>query len=124
MATEKIRILKPDDQLTHEAYLARVANYTDDDARKLGYPSVAVLHLEDRLGQIADEWRDSKDSRLVTQYHATLYDMILKGYDVDTLPIQDQLPAEHMPDLPPGNVRSAILKAYAALRKDQKEPQT
>ena len=121
MATK--RILKWEDMGSHDAYLEERRHYTDEQARKLGYASAEVLRLFDQLSAIAGEWRTTKKTELVTQYRETLYAMILKGYDVDTLPLQDQLPAELMPDLPPGNVRSAILEAYAALRKDQKEPQ-
>ena len=41
--------------------------------------------------------------------------MILKGYNVDTLPVQDQLPEDLMPELPPQTVRSAITQAYKEL---------
>jgi hypothetical protein len=115
MATQKIRILRTEDQKTREEYLARVKNYTDEDAHKLGYSNVHVLHLEDRLGQIAEQWRTSQDVQLVSKYRETLYDMILHGYDVDSLPLQDQLPKELMPELPPQAVRAAILQAYDKL---------
>jgi hypothetical protein len=40
--------------------------------------------------------------------------MILKGYDVNTLPIQDQLPDRLMPELPPEPVQAAIQRIYQA----------
>ncbi|MEL6307283.1 MAG: IS6 family transposase [Chloroflexota bacterium] len=44
-------------------------------------------------------------------YQASLK-MILKGYDLNTLPIQDQLPDDLMPELPPQSVQAAIKRAY------------
>jgi hypothetical protein len=40
--------------------------------------------------------------------------MILNGYDVDGLPIQDQLPENLMPELPPKPVQAAIQRVYQA----------
>jgi hypothetical protein len=40
--------------------------------------------------------------------------MILNGYDVDGLPIQDQLPDRLMPELPPKPVQMAIQSVYQA----------
>ncbi|MDQ7028041.1 MAG: hypothetical protein Q9P44_21065 [Anaerolineae bacterium] len=82
--SDKRRILKPEDEMSREDYLKELADYTDEDAHILGYPNVQVLHLEDRLGQIAGKWRRTKDAKLVSEYRVTLYNMILKGYDVDT----------------------------------------
>ncbi len=113
MATK--RILKWEDMQSHEDYLEERHSYRDEKARKLGYPSAEVLRLSDHLSQIAGEWRTTKDSKLVTEYQQTLYKMILKGYDVDILPIQDQLSTELMPELPPPPVRAAILQAYDKL---------
>lgn len=114
MATKR-HILRPGDGISHEELMAERRNYTDEQARKLGYPSAEVLRLSDRLSQITGKWRTSKDSKLVAEYQQTLYKMILKGYDVDILPIQDQLPTELMPELPPPPVRAAILQAYDKL---------
>ncbi|MCI0714039.1 MAG: hypothetical protein L0154_28040 [Chloroflexi bacterium] len=82
MASKKIRTLKPGDGISHEEAMERRRHYTDEDARKLGYPNVHVLHLEDRLGQIAGQWRRTKDDQLVSKYRETLYEMILNGYNV------------------------------------------
>ena len=95
MATKR-HLLRPGDGISREELMEERRNYTDEQARKLGYPSATVLLLSDRLGEIAGKWRRTKDDALVPEYRATLYDMILKGYDVDTLPIQDQLPPELM----------------------------
>lgn len=100
------------DQMTREEYLKRVNKYTDEDAIKLGYPSADVLRLEIRLGEIAGAWRENKTDELACEYKSVLYEMILKGYDVNTLPIQDQLPDRVMPDLPPQSVQQAIRKVY------------
>ena len=100
------------DQITHEEYLQRVDQYTDIDAIERGYPSVEVLRLEIKLGEIAGAWRETKEEHLVHKYASVLYKMILNGYDVNTLPIQDQLPNRLMPELPPETVRSAIQRAY------------
>ena len=85
-----------------------VDNYTEEDARKSGYPSLKVMKLEYELTRIAGAWRETKRDSLVHEYKRVLYEMILNGYDVNTLPIQDQLPDERMPDLPPEPVQNAI----------------
>jgi hypothetical protein len=103
------------DQLTREEYLERVQQYTDEDAHRLGYSSAEVLRLEIRLGELAGEWRETKDDRVASRYRETLLTMILKGYDIDTLPVQDQLPEEYMPDFPPQPVRKAIIEAYEGM---------
>jgi len=100
------------DQLTREEFLKRVQEYTDEDASRLGYPSADVIRLEIQLGELAGEWRETKDDKLASRYREVLLTMILKGYDVDTLPVQDHLPEEHMPDLPPQPIRKAIKDAY------------
>ena len=105
------------DQLTREEYLQRVREYTDDDAQRLGYISAEVLRLETNLGEIAGKWRRTKEDALVLEYKSVLYEMILKGYDVTTLPIQDQLPDDLMPDMPPLEVLQAIQNAYASLEE-------
>lgn len=113
MATK--RLLKLEDMKSREEYLAERQTYTDEQARKLGYPSAEVLRLSDDLTRLAGKWRRTKDDGLVLEYRQTLYEMILKGYDVDTLPVQDQLPEELMPELPPPTVREAIMRAYQEL---------
>ena len=100
------------DQITREEYLQRVAQYTDADAIRLGYPSAKVLRLEIKLGEIAGAWRKTKNASLVYEYKSVLYEMILNGYDVNTLPVQDQLPDELMPELPPETVCMAIQRVY------------
>ncbi len=110
-----VKRLTMNDQLSREQYLQRVSQYTDEDAQKLGYPSAEVLRLEIKLGEIAGKWRNNQDDEaLVLEYERVLYKMILKGYDVNTLPIQDQLPDTLMPDLPPKPVQMAIQTAYLA----------
>lgn len=90
-------------------------NYTDMDARRHGYPSLEVMRLEYQLTDIVGKWRRTKEDALVHQYKVVLYEMILKGYDVNTLPVQDQLPDDLMPDLPPEPVKKAIIAAYEAM---------
>lgn len=110
-----VKRLTMKDQLSREQYLKRVSQYTDEDAQKLGYPSAEVLRLEIKLGEIAGKWRYNQDDEsLVLEYERVLYKMILKGYDVNTLPIQDQLPDELMPELPPKPVQAAIQSVYQA----------
>mgnify|MGYP000032074948 CR=1 FL=1 len=110
-----VKRLTMKDQLSREQYLQRVSEYTDDDAHKLGYPSAEVLRLEIKLGEIAGKWRNNQDDEaLVHEYERVLYKMILKGYDVDGLPIQDQLPDRLMPELPPKPVQMAIQSVYQA----------
>jgi hypothetical protein len=104
--------LKWDDMISPEEGRKERQNYTDEDARKLGYPSIEVLRLADYLSEIAGKWRTTKEDVLIHDYKAVLYEMILKGYDVNTLPVQDQLPEEHMPDLPPMPIQKAIIEAY------------
>ena len=89
-------------------------DYTDADARRHGYPNLKVMKLEWELTRIAAEWRDTKDDALVHEYKSVLYEMILNGYDVNTLPIQDQLPRRLMPELPPKPVQQAIKTVYDA----------
>ena len=88
--------------------------YTDVDARRHGYPSLEVMQLEYELTRIAGKWRSTEDDALVEEYERVLYKMILKGYDVNTLPIQDQLPDDLMPELPPPAVTAAIQQAIKA----------
>ena len=104
--------LKWEDMLSNEDGRKERQHYTDEDAHKLGYPSIAVLHLADKLRVLAGKWRRTKEDSLVAEYHITLLQMILKGYDVNTLPIQDQLPDDLMPELPPETVQVAIRDAY------------
>lgn len=113
------RILKWEDMGSPDAYLEERRHYTDEQARELGYVSAAVLRLSDQLSAIAGAWRTTRKTERVTQYQVTLYAMILKGYDVDTLPIQDQLPPELMPDLPSERVLAAIRQATV----DPNDPQ-
>ncbi|MCI0714028.1 MAG: hypothetical protein L0154_27985 [Chloroflexi bacterium] len=94
------RILKPEEEISHAELMEERRRYTDQQARQLGYPSAEVLHLSDRLSEIAGQWRTTKDNNLVIEYRQILYEMILKGYDVNTLPVQDQLPEELMPNSP------------------------
>jgi len=61
------------------------------------------------------KWRGTKRDDLISEYKHVLYEMILKGYDVDELDIQDQLPPEHMPELPPKKVLKGILKSYTLI---------
>jgi hypothetical protein len=89
-----------------------LSKYTEEDAKNSGYPSLKVMGLEYDLSRIAGEWRNTKTDALVQEYKNVLYEMILYGYDVTTLPIQDQLPSEWMPELPPEFVQVAIKSAY------------
>ena len=90
----------------------KLENYTDEDAQRHGYPSLKVMKLEYELTRIAGTWRETKDNHLVHEYASVFYKMILNGYDVNTLPIQDQLPDELMPELPPESVQAAIKRVY------------
>ena len=81
-----VKRLTLNDQLTREEYLQRVQRYTDADAIRLGYPSVEVLHLEIKLGEIAGAWRETKDDKYVHEYARVLYQMIFNGYDGDASP--------------------------------------
>ncbi|MEL6408074.1 MAG: hypothetical protein AAFR81_27135 [Chloroflexota bacterium] len=105
------RILTPEEMISREEFLEERRNYTDKQARALGYANAEVLRLSDKLTALAGQWRNTKDAHIAVLYRETLMTMILKGYDVDTLPVQDQLPKEHMPDLPPNPVLQAILQA-------------
>lgn len=116
-----VKRLTPADMKSHEELMEERRNYTDEQARQFGYPSVYVLHQEDRLTWLAGAWRETKDDRYVKEYAAVLNDMILHGYDVDGLDIEDQLPEALMPQLPPRKVREAILKAYAAEAEEADE---
>lgn len=74
---------------------------------------VKVLGLSYKLSELAGKWRyNQDDDGLVHEYKSVLYEMILNGYDVNTLPIQDQLPEKLMPELPPKPVQMAIQSVY------------
>lgn len=107
-----VKRLKTEDVISREEYHQMMTALTDKDARELGYPSAKVMRLEDQLGEIAGKWRRTGEDALIDKYKAVLYEMILNGYDVNTLPIQDQLPDDLMPDLPPEPVRQAIKVVY------------
>jgi hypothetical protein len=72
-----------------------------------------VLRLADKLSYLAGTWRKLKQETIVHEYGKTLLTMILKGYNLDRLPIEDQLPEELMPYSPPLAVRQAIRAALA-----------
>lgn len=107
-----VKRLKSEDVISREEYLQMIAKLTDEDAIELGYPSAKVMRLEDKLSEIAGKWRRTKEHALIHEYKSVLYEMILNGYDVNTLPVQDQLPEDFMPALPPEPVRLAIQKVY------------
>lgn len=96
-----------DDIKTVEQYRAEMEKLTEAEIQRLGLPSKKVMRLEWRLGEIAGKWRKTKTDALVLEYERVLYKMILNGYDVDTLPIQDQLPDRFMPELPTKPVQIA-----------------
>lgn len=100
-----------------EAVTAERQNYSDEKARELGYPSAEVLRLADHLSNLAGQWRSTREQAVVHEYGKTLLDMILKGYDVDGLPIQDQLPEDLMPEIPSQKVRTAIVGALGIATK-------
>ena len=101
------------DMKTVEQHRAEMEKLTEEDVQGLGHPSKKVMRLEWRLSEIAGKWRDNQnDMGLVHEYKSVLYEMILNGYDVNTLPIQDQLPDRLMPELPPKPVQMAIQSVY------------
>jgi|SRR5690606_27063791 len=103
------------DQITVEEHRKRMLSLSDDEVKKFGYPSVKVLGLSYKLSDLAGKWRGNQDDMgLVLEYKSVLYEMILNGYDVDGLPIQDQLPDRLMPELPPKPVQMAIQSVYQA----------
>ncbi|MEO1666685.1 MAG: hypothetical protein AAFU54_18755 [Chloroflexota bacterium] len=110
-----VKKLKPGDGISHEESTLKRRNYTDAQAQSLGYPSAEVLRLSDDLSALAGEWRNTKSDNVATRYRETLLTMILKGYDVDTLPVQDQLPEDLMPDLPHPRVQEAIQQVLVEL---------
>lgn len=106
--------LNPTDMQSQEEFLAERQNFNDEQARKLGYPSAELLRLSDKLGQLAGQWRRTKDQALVHEYGKLLLTMILKGYDVNQLDIEDCLPKEFMPEIPNARVREAIADALSS----------
>src|SRR5436190_954934 len=86
--SQKITHLRPEDEISREQYLAEIQNYSNQDAQELGYPNIEVFHLAHHLSKITGEWRRTKTEKLVSEYRNTLYQMILKGYDLDGLPIE------------------------------------
>ena len=107
-----VKRLTLDDMKSVEQYRAEMEKLTEDEVQRLGHPSKKVMRLEWRLSEIAGSWRDAKTDALVHEYKSVLYEMILNGYDVNTLPIQDQLPENLMPELPPEPVQIAIQRVY------------
>lgn len=104
MGKKSRRVLKLDDMKSADEIQTNRSSYTDEQAQQLGYPSAEVMRLSDRLFDLAAEWRGTQDAALIREYHLVLYKMVLKGYDVDELDIQAQLPLELMPELPPKEV--------------------
>ncbi|MDQ7027139.1 MAG: hypothetical protein Q9P44_16460 [Anaerolineae bacterium] len=102
------------DQITVREHRQRMLSLSDDEVKKFGYPNAKVLRLSYRLSEIVGKWRGVKTDALVHEYKSVLYEMILNGYDVNTLPIQDQLPEDLMPELPPEPVQAAIQRVYHA----------
>jgi len=109
MATKRKRLTLSDMKPPEYSILDK---YTEEDAHKSGYPSLKVMKLEYELTRIAGAWRETKNESLVYEYKSVLLEMILNGYDINTLPVQDQLPDELMPDLPPEPVQVAIKRVY------------
>ena len=110
-----VKRLTLDDMKTVEQYRAEMEKLTEEEVQRLGHPSKKVMRLEWRLSEIAGKWRSSQENEaLVHEYKSVLYEMILNGYDVNTLPIQDQLPDALMPELPPEPVQTAIQRVYQA----------
>ncbi len=101
------------DQISMEEHREKMLSLSDSKIKQFGYPSRKVLSLSYQLSDIAGKWRRTREDALVDKYKGILYEMILNGYDVRTLPIQDQLPEDLMPELPPENVREAIQREYA-----------
>ena len=109
-----VKRLTLNDMKSVEQHRAEMEKMTEEEVQGLGHPSKKVMRLEWRLSEIAGEWRETKTNALVLEYERVLYKMILNGYDVDTLPIQDQLPDALMPELPPKPIQMAIQTAYLA----------
>jgi hypothetical protein len=64
------------------------------------------------LEQLVENWQQTNEDTLITRYHGKFVEMILKGYDLDRLPKEAQLPIILMPSYPPMLVRIAILYEY------------
>jgi hypothetical protein len=107
-----VKHLNWDDMKSHEELMIERQSYTEEQVRQLGYPSLEVFHLSDYLSHLAGKWRRTKEQSLVHEYGKTLYQMILKGYDVDDLDFEDHLPERLMPELPPRAILAAILDIY------------
>ena len=105
--------LTMNDQISVEEHREKMLSLSDGEIKQLGYPSRKVLALSYQLSNVAGKWRRTREDALVDKYKSILYEMILNGYDVSTLPIQDQLPEDLMPELPPENVQAAIQREYA-----------
>jgi len=109
-----VKRLSLNDMKSVEQFRAEMEQLTEEEVQELGHPSKEVMRLEWRLTEIAGEWRETKDNHLVHEYASVLYKMIFNGYDVNTLPVQDQLPDDLMPELPPKPVQAAIKRVYQA----------
>lgn len=81
----------------------KLANYsvlaknTDEDPQKSGYPSLKVMKLAYELTRIAGAWRETKHGGLVHEDKSVLYEMILNGYDVNTLSLKINYPMNGCP---------------------------
>jgi len=85
---------KMTDALTEDKVLRRM---TDEKAQKLGYPNAKIWLMEHRLGEIAGEWRTTKDDTLVKEYAAQYKALLALGWDSDLLDFEQMLPARLMP---------------------------
>jgi hypothetical protein len=111
----KKRIRRPEYPMTYEQFLVEIKNYTNEDIQELGYPTLELFRLELELEQIVTTWQQTNESSLLACYHGKFTEMILKGYDLDHLPKDAQLPIILMPSYPPMLVRIAILYEYKKL---------
>jgi hypothetical protein len=106
---------KPEAGVSREVYLAKFQDYSNTNAQKLDYPNLEVFHLAHRFSYIAREWSKTKAQEFVREYGETLYTMLLKGYNIILLPVENQLPEELMTEMPQASVLAAIRQAYSDL---------
>jgi hypothetical protein len=77
-----------------------LASITDEIAQEEGYPNAEVYRLSFKLGNLAGEWRETKEERVVQEYHRLFYHLIDLGWNPYLMEFTDILPDELMPKFP------------------------
>ena len=83
--------------MTEEEVLAAI---TDEMAQADGYPDAESVRLEHQLSKLAAKWAIKKDPTAIKEYHDIYHTLVNKGWNPDTLTVQEVLPEALMPKHP------------------------